>query len=149
MSSVVVDREYGYVILSAVAIGLQLTMTGMVIGAQRRKHGLKYPDNGSGRYSAKLSDEAWVEFNNYQRAHYNYLEDAPATLTNLLTAGIFMPKTAATLGAIYVIGRSFYSRNYQAKGADSRYNGLGGLLRLSSFALLGVSVYGVINMLFF
>jgi hypothetical protein len=30
-----------------------------------------YPDMGSGRYSAKLSDEEWIKFNNYQRAHYN------------------------------------------------------------------------------
>jgi hypothetical protein len=30
-----------------------------------------YPDMGNGRYAAKLSDDDWLKFNNYQRAHYN------------------------------------------------------------------------------
>ena len=31
------------------------------------------PDMGCGRYSAKLSYKQWYEFNNAQRAHYNFL----------------------------------------------------------------------------
>ena len=33
-----------------------------------------YPDDGQGRLSDKLNDEQWFIFNNYRRAHYNYLE---------------------------------------------------------------------------
>lgn len=29
---------------------------------------------GSGRNTKHLSDEEWVRFNNYMRAHYNYVE---------------------------------------------------------------------------
>jgi hypothetical protein len=39
---------------------------------------------GSGRYAAKLTDEAWEEFNNYQRAHYNYIEGISSALTLLV-----------------------------------------------------------------
>jgi hypothetical protein len=32
------------------------------------------PDTGSGRYSKELSYKQWYEFNNAQRAHYNFVE---------------------------------------------------------------------------
>ncbi len=31
-----------------------------------------YPDTGNGYYSKNLSYEEWFQFNNAQRAHYNY-----------------------------------------------------------------------------
>ena len=33
-----------------------------------------YPDHGSGRYTMKAGYKAWMEFNNAQRGHHNYLE---------------------------------------------------------------------------
>lgn len=33
-----------------------------------------YPDMGNGRYAADWSYKEWFIFNNWQRAHYNYLE---------------------------------------------------------------------------
>lgn len=32
-----------------------------------------YPDTGNGYYSKNLSYEEWFQFNNAQRAHYNYV----------------------------------------------------------------------------
>ena len=39
-----------------------------------RIHFHGFPDSGSGRYSDKLDYGAWFKFNNWQRAHYNFLE---------------------------------------------------------------------------
>ncbi|KAJ1552457.1 hypothetical protein HK096_000103, partial [Nowakowskiella sp. JEL0078] len=103
MSAITISTQYGYVLLLALAINLQIHLTGMSIGAQRRKHGVKYPDMGNGRHAAKLSDEAWTEFNNYQRVHYNYVENATQILTLILTAGLFMPKTSAAIGVVYMV----------------------------------------------
>ncbi len=33
-----------------------------------------YPDDGQGRLAYLLNDEQWFTFNNYRRAHMNYLE---------------------------------------------------------------------------
>ncbi len=97
--------------LAASAIHVQYFLAGASIGSQRKKHGIKYPDMGNGRFSAKLkyfnisnfSDKDWEEFNNYQRVHGNYLESLPSVYTFLFMGGYFYPKLQASLGALYVV----------------------------------------------
>jgi hypothetical protein len=99
--------------LVASAIHVQYFLTGVSVGGQRKKHGIKYPDMGNGRFSAKLkylnslsnlvSDKDWEEFNNHQRVHGNYLESLPSVYTFLLIGGYFHPKIQASLGALYVV----------------------------------------------
>jgi len=82
-----------------------------------------YPDDGHGRFADRLSDAEWIEFNSYQRAHYNYLEHAPAILTNLLVSGLYYPRFTAVCGAVYIIGRTMYTIGYQSKGPEGRMMG--------------------------
>jgi hypothetical protein len=42
------------------------------VGGDAPKGG--YPDMGNGRYAENWKYSEWFIFNNYQRAHYNYLE---------------------------------------------------------------------------
>ncbi|KAJ1561098.1 hypothetical protein HK096_005997 [Nowakowskiella sp. JEL0078] len=149
MTSVSITSDFGYVILVAIGMAVQLQLTGSSVSSQRKKHGVKYPDMGSGRYAAKLNDKDWEEFNNYQRAHYNYLEAAPGMYALLFSAGATNPKLAASLGFAYMVGRSFYSRNYVKNGAESRYNRGAPLMFVGQIGLLGVAAFGAIKMLGF
>lgn len=65
---------YAWPMLTAVCMGMECIITGFTVGTVRRKYDIKYPDMGNGRYAAKLTEAQWAEFNNYQRAHYNYVE---------------------------------------------------------------------------
>lgn len=50
---------------------------------------------GNGRFSEKLTDDQWKEFNNYQRAHQNYVEGLAMAISFQLFAGLFYPRAAA------------------------------------------------------
>lgn len=69
MSAIIVAKDFGYVLLAAGAIALQCYLTGAGVGSARKKYKVDYPDTGCGRYSTKLSDKEWVEFNSVMRAH--------------------------------------------------------------------------------
>ena len=46
-----------------------------------------HPDDGNGYYSQKLSDKDWYDFQNAQRAHYNFLETViPVAIMTSITA---------------------------------------------------------------
>ena len=81
--------------MTASAIAFHVVFTGSYAAAARTKYKIEYPDMGSGRYSAKLTDEQWKDFNNAQRAHYNYVEGVASAITLQLLGGIFYPKTVA------------------------------------------------------
>jgi glutathione S-transferase len=89
---------------------------------------------GSGLYAGKLSYKDWYDFNNAQRAHYNYLEMAPTTFLWLLIAGIYFPLPAAALGVGVFVFRLIYAVNYAKKGPGGR--GLGAIG--NDLALLGL-----------
>ena len=87
---------YGYVIIIGALIGLEIIFIGFLLPGGARKVFTKEfmeqhfgeehrkatgkdiekggaPDMGSGLYSQKLSYKEWYDFNNAQRAHYNYV----------------------------------------------------------------------------
>jgi len=84
---------------------------------------LGYPDMGSGRYSALLTDEQWVKFNNYQRAHYNSMEMVTTALVLELAAGWHFPLIGAALGIVYIVARQIYCSGYRRGGAIGRLSG--------------------------
>ena len=47
-----------------------------------------YPDDGQGRLADQLTDEQWFIFNNYRRAHMNYLEVCPIRLEKKMVHSI-------------------------------------------------------------
>jgi hypothetical protein len=91
-----VGEGYAWILFEAVLISIHMWITGAMMGAVRRKLFNKdfyenkfpqykqltnvmkpdggYPDDGQGRLADKLNDEQWFIFNNYRRAHMNYLE---------------------------------------------------------------------------
>ncbi|KAI3655857.1 hypothetical protein MP638_000917 [Amoeboaphelidium occidentale] len=146
VASLSVSPAFGWNILVACGISLHVLVVGFGIGSLRKKYGVKYPDMGTGRFSAKLSDEQWTEFNNYQRAHYNYVEGVTSVVTLQLLGGLFYPKTQAILGALYILGRIAYTYGYRTKGPNGRYAGTL-ILDLALLGQLGVAVYGGLQLL--
>ena len=71
-----------------------------------------YPDTGSGRYSKKLSYKDWFIFNQFQRIHYNFLEQLTQTVTFTLIAGISFTYPTIVLSGLYVLARLAYSIGY-------------------------------------
>jgi glutathione S-transferase len=142
--SIEIAKDYAYVLVAATAISLQVIIIGFGVGGARKKHGVKYPDMGNGRYSAKLNDADWEDFNNHMRAHYNYVEGVASITTALLISGLFYPRWSAAWGATYVVGRQLYAIGYRRSGAQGRLLGVG-LVDVGLFTLIGTAFYGAIN----
>lgn len=149
---------YGYVLLVAVIISLEIIVIGFAFpGRARGKFFTKefmeqhfgeehkqafekeiekggYPDTGSGHYSKKLSYKEWYEFNNAQRAHANFVEMVASTLVFLLIAGIYFPIPAAIIGLVLAIFRFIYAIGYTSSGPTGRVVGA----IVNDFCLLGL-----------
>lgn len=155
-----VHQDFGWCVIVAAIMGIQCLLQGFAIGGIRKKlfdeafyakyfPELKakgvgvggYPDMGSGRFSEKLSFDDWLTFNNYQRAHYNYVEGIASAIAFELLAGLFFPRVATLFGLIYIIGRVLYARGYRANGPKGRFTG-SLMLDLALVALFGSAVYG-------
>ncbi|KAI8801393.1 hypothetical protein BJ742DRAFT_31044 [Cladochytrium replicatum] len=145
--SLVISKDYAYVLLSAVAMSFQITLVGAWPGKFRRQFGLEYPDMGNGRHSGKLTDDQWKIFNNAQRVHYNYLENFGPNIVCLLISGLFQPKVTAGLAVSYIVGRYLYGSGYMSQaGPKGRYRG-SLFIYVASLSWIGISMYGCIKML--
>jgi len=82
-----------------------------------------YPDTGSGKFSEKISFQDWIEFNNAQRIHMNYLEGLTLIILLELVLGLVYPRLTIALGIVYLIGREVYAIGYSAKGPQGRIFG--------------------------
>ena len=91
-----VGEGYAWILFEVVLITIHLWLTGMSMMNVRKRFFNKdfyqkkfpqykqltkvmkpdsgYPDDGQGRLAQLLDDEQWFIFNNYRRAHYNYIE---------------------------------------------------------------------------
>ena len=164
-ASFTLNRQYGWVIISAASIGIQCFFTGQIpMGMRkevfteefmeknfgeihRRELGnaklppLGYPDIGSGRYSDALSYKDWYNFNNRMRAHHNFVEQVGIVIPFVFASGLALPRTAAALGAAYFTGRLLYSAGYVSdKGPAGREVGAI-IANLSLAALSGTTFY--------
>jgi len=157
-----ITREYGFVILSAAAIALQIPLQGISVGIIRGKLFDKaffrthfnmtddeipdqgYPDTGNGKYSDKLTLGQWQEFNNYQRAHLNYVEVGATTIALTLLSGIFYPRAATLLAVTAIAAREVYAIGYRKSGPKGRTYGAA-LFDLAAISMFGLTVYGAFN----
>jgi hypothetical protein len=95
-TKIVLGEGYAWILFEVVIISIHMWITGMMMGSVRKRFFTKefyetnfpqykqltgvmkpdggYPDDGQGRLANKLNDEQWFIFNNYRRAHMNYLE---------------------------------------------------------------------------
>ncbi len=115
------------------------------VGGKLPKGG--YPDMGNGRYTIDWTYDQWFIFNNYQRAHYNYMEQLTQVIVWILISCFYQPLAAAILGFIYALGRLIYSLGYY-KSPNLR--GIGALiLDLPFLALFILSLVTIGNWLNF
>lgn len=107
--------EYGYVLL-VICSTLVLHIWQMLqVGKMRKKLKIFYPT----MYSDKHPD-----FNCFQRAHQNTLENVPFLLATLPFAGIRHPCVAAAFGAMWIVARVFYSLGYYTGDPRKRMPGV-------------------------
>ncbi|CAM6068877.1 unnamed protein product [Sphagnum tenellum] len=126
-AAVPIAPEYGYVVLTAVSSAILTQWQSIQVSRQRIKSGVKYP---------KMYEDAEVSlFNCYQRAHQNTLESYPAFLSLLIVGGFGYPITASVCGAIWVLGRVFYSLGYYTGDPNNRFKGM-----WNTFGLLGLLI---------
>lgn len=71
---------------------------------------------------------------------YTQIENFGGFLTASLLAGLHYPIATAVLGAGWILGAYTYASNYTYKGAKTRYDGAGKLVRLCFFALLLLNI---------
>jgi len=135
-----VSRSYGWCILIACIMMAQCIMAGVSVNIARRGYfsasffaehfrevassSEGYPDNGNGRYAAKLSDEDWATFNTLQRVHLNYVEALTPAVASELLCGLFFPRFAVMAGTVYIAGRALYAKGYVAHGLEGHWPGL-------------------------
>ena len=82
-----------------------------------------YPDDGNGYYSRKLSYKDWYVFNNWQRAHLNFLETFSIVVVMSFITAINQPLWAAVVGYVLVLGRIIYGLGYCHAGPKGRLVG--------------------------
>ena len=153
--------QFGWVFLTAVVLAFECLLIGMLFaGGARRKVFTEefmkrnferehtevssepitaggYPDMGSGWYSRKLSYTAWWNFNNAQRAHYNFVETIAATTLLLIVGGLYQPIIAAGVGLAVIIGRLAFAIGYTYGGPKGRM--IGGIIIDLGYLALFVS----------
>ncbi|KAJ3361094.1 Microsomal glutathione S-transferase 3 [Allomyces javanicus] len=145
-AAITLASDFGYVVLSLVALNLHYSTSSRYVMALRKKYGIQYPDMGNGRYSAKLTDAQWHEFNSAQRVHQNYLEQLPTVNTMVLLSGLFNPTWTAGLTGAYIIGRQIYIHGYIHSGPQARLRG-SALFWPAFFGLVGIAAHGAIKLL--
>eukprot|EP00455_Lapot_gusevi_P041287 TRINITY_DN4772_c0_g1_i2.p1 TRINITY_DN4772_c0_g1~~TRINITY_DN4772_c0_g1_i2.p1 ORF type:complete len:152 (+),score=48.72 TRINITY_DN4772_c0_g1_i2:75-530(+) len=138
------SKDFGYVMLTAAAIGFQCLLTGFSLGKARKLTGVKYPDMGYCKHG--LEEKDWTLINNYQRAHYNYVESVATILTFLVLSGLLYPCFAASCGLAYIVGRLAYTWGYQSSGPKGRMVGAI-ILDLALLALFACSIYSSLQVL--
>uniref|UniRef100_A0A1B6GGH5 Glutathione S-transferase 3, mitochondrial n=2 Tax=Cuerna arida TaxID=1464854 RepID=A0A1B6GGH5_9HEMI len=136
MVTIVVPKEYGYVVLVAVGSTFMLMWKGFKVGSARKKYNVAYPT----MYSPTND-----QFNCYQRAHQNTLENYPQFLTLLMLGGLQHPVVAAVAGTTWCLGRIAYAKGYYTGDPSKRMQGAFGYIGL--FTLLGLTLKLGVNTL--
>jgi len=159
--SLTIPASYGIILLQTLVICLQCAIEGLSIGRLRKEFfnqafmeknfpGIKgasagYPDMGQGRFSDKLTDDQWMQFNNAQRAHQNYVEGLPAIIAAILIAGITFPRLTFLCGVAYIVGRFLYSSGYRTRGPKGRAPGVY-ILDVGLFTLVGAAIMSALQL---
>jgi hypothetical protein len=91
---------------------------------------------------ASHNSQAWYEFNNAQRVHYNLVENLTSIITLQLCAGAYFPRAAAALAVPWLVARHVWGVNYVTAGPEGRYNGIAAVHQLCAISWLGLAVAG-------
>ncbi|KAH7936531.1 hypothetical protein HPB49_000606 [Dermacentor silvarum] len=107
--SLVVPKEYGYVVLVGVGSAIVNMWLAFRVGSARRRFDIKYPT---------MYSDTNIVFNCVQRSHQNFLETYPQFLMLLFLGGFEYPKFAACSGLLYLAGRIVYAIGYSTGVVD-------------------------------
>jgi len=149
MATIIVPKEYGYVLGVAAASFAVAIWHGARVTTRRRDAKVPYPNAyASAESIASCTDpkekQAKYLLNCAQRAHSNFLENYPVALAGMLVTGVKYPVTSAVAGVIWTISRISYALGYtRADRSDGRgrySGGLGALFWLSQAAYIGLAL---------
>ncbi|PVV00788.1 hypothetical protein BB560_004819 [Smittium megazygosporum] len=136
-----VGPKYAWSLLAATFMNFQCTLAGVGAVNARTKYNIDAPDMGTGRQSAKLTDEEWEDLNRSVRVHMNYVEQLPTAISSVLICGLFYPTLSVCLGGSYILGRLIYGLGYR-KEAKNREIGFV-MYFVPLLGLMGASVVGI------
>jgi glutathione S-transferase len=123
-----------YVISAAVSTFFVGAWLGSRVGRFRKAAKIPYPFEYASyeqvQTASPASRKAMLAFNSAQRGHQNFNEVHPSFLCALLITGLEYPRAAATLGAIFSVGRVLYGWGYTngPENGTGRYYGAPGML---------------------
>ncbi|CCU82106.1 glutathione S-transferase [Blumeria hordei DH14] len=138
MTTIILDENYGYVLLAATSTCLLNTVHTLNTGHFRRAAGVEYP---AAYAPPTRTDKLALRFNSAQRAHATYTENHPSMVVALLISGLRFPLTAAALGLGWTLSRWMYMSGYSRgdEAGKGRYRGI--QFFLFQFALMGMAGY--------
>ncbi|EAW06336.1 MAPEG family protein [Aspergillus clavatus NRRL 1] len=150
MVAILVPDNYGSVVAVALgAIPLLGFVHGAVTTAFRKEANVPYPHSYATIEQCKSNAKA-EQFNCAQRAHANFLENAPQTMLFTLFAGLKYPHLATAIGVSWLIFRSLFLYGYVYSGKpQGKGRMLGGFFWFSQAALWGLTLFGVKDMISF
>ncbi|KAG9240914.1 hypothetical protein BJ878DRAFT_259975 [Calycina marina] len=142
IAGLLVDPNYGFVILAASSSLVLNVVHTMNTGKYRKEAEVAYP--ACYAPSSRTDIEA-VRFNSAQRAHANFTEHLTPFITALLVSGLKFPVASASMGAVWSVSRFFYMRGYsqalKAEGKGRYAGGLGIGHTLVELILIGTTAY--------
>jgi len=145
VATIVVDRAYALVLGGCIASAFTIQIIGFnIVGAARKKAGLKYPAMYYDREEAERDPEK-NKFNCAQRGHQNLLETFSSQLFLFLLGGLKYPRITAAATAAYCVGAYSFATQYGSGNPDARYKALGSLVRVVYFISLGTSLSAVLS----
>ncbi|OJJ50514.1 hypothetical protein ASPZODRAFT_11379 [Penicilliopsis zonata CBS 506.65] len=144
IGNVVFPENYGSVIAVALgAIPVLGFIHGSITGSLRKPAKVPYPHSYATVEQCNSNAKA-EQFNCAQRAHANFLENAPQTMLFTLVAGLKYPNLAAGLGFAWLVLRSLFLYGYVYSGKpQGRGRYLGGFFWFAQAGLWGLTLFGV------
>jgi glutathione S-transferase len=113
----------------------------MITTAKRKAAKCPYPNGYASAQDMKANPAAY-DFNCAQRAHTQFMENAPQAMMSMLVAGLMYPNATAALGLGWLVSRVLYLYGYvygkKEKGAG-RYLG-------TTFWLFQGGLWGLVGM---
>ncbi|TKA61403.1 hypothetical protein B0A55_11555 [Friedmanniomyces simplex] len=152
MTSIVVPKEYGYVIAATASTFFLSFWHGLRIGSFRKQAGLGYPKayaDSSDMSAADSADKkkAMYLFNCAKRAEDNYHENHASVIAAMLIAGVQYPLTTTGLGVAWMVGRLVYAVGYTRKDKSNGEGRLAGsFFWFAQLALFGLTGWTGIKM---
>jgi len=153
-----VVREFGYVVVVILFAIIENAVFGFMVGKARKKFhvpaptmyavpGIRFiPSQQTQEELAflNLDDEQVEEFNRYQRAHQNNLEQLPQFFVLMIIGGLSFPIVTTVAGFVWLIGRALYAYGYYKSSKGRR---IGSVYHIGEIMLLGVAVAFAVNLL--